>query len=166
MAKTKRNKKLSKSSNEDEDIAESSCKPKSEKDVPKRKASKEALEKKREKNRLNKLKKRQMKRGEIEISTKGKEEALEYLKCWSTDKANWKFMKVRQTWLLKHMFKTTFTDEEFDTLVEYATSIQGNARIKLREQAESVIKDIDEKWTKYDADVQIHTRAQNVVELL
>lgn len=36
---------------------------------------------------------------------KGDKLASEYLKQWSDDRKNWKFQKVRQVWLLKHMYK-------------------------------------------------------------
>ena len=33
-----------------------------------------------------------------------KAEALKNLQTWSTDRKNWKFSKLRQVWLLKHMY--------------------------------------------------------------
>ena len=35
------------------------------------------------------------------ISVKG---CSEYLNTWKTDRQNWRFIKVRQTWLLQHMY--------------------------------------------------------------
>lgn len=38
---------------------------------------------------------------------KSRKMALSYLKCWKKNKEEWKFQKVRQTWLLKHMYDTS-----------------------------------------------------------
>ncbi|GLD71146.1 uncharacterized protein AKAME5_002246700 [Lates japonicus] len=32
------------------------------------------------------------------------QQALDYLTCWAENRAEWKFQKIRQTWLLQHMF--------------------------------------------------------------
>lgn len=56
-----------------------------------------------------KKKKKKLKEQDNEQSTpdpeqKGDKLASEYLKQWSDDRKNWKFQKVRQVWLLKHMY--------------------------------------------------------------
>ena len=34
-----------------------------------------------------------------------KDAAIEYLKLWNTDRQKWKFQKLRQVWLLQHMYQ-------------------------------------------------------------
>ena len=57
-------------------------------------------EKKKKKKTLQKKKKlhKEQKSG---ISVKS---CSDYLNTWKTDRENWKFIKVRQTWLLQHMY--------------------------------------------------------------
>ena len=40
----------------------------------------------------------------LEAGGKAQELSLDYLRQWKNDREHWKFLKVRQVWLLKHMF--------------------------------------------------------------
>ncbi|XP_028036314.1 uncharacterized protein C7orf50 [Bombyx mandarina] len=77
-----------------------------------------------------------------------KSQCLSYLSQWKHDKQNWKFMKVKQLWLLKNKFSTNLVpDESWQTLIEYFESAKGNVRTLLLEDAKKVIKQMDE-WTE------------------
>ncbi len=69
-------------------------------------------ERKREKRRKKKELKRQAKdtQKQVQEGTKApdssaKDQAINYLRTWKSDRSNWKFNKVRQVWLLKNMYK-------------------------------------------------------------
>lgn len=62
-------------------------------------------------NKPSKRKKRTKEEKEAALNESTKEQknksrkmALSYLKCWKKQQEQWKFQKVRQTWLLKHMY--------------------------------------------------------------
>ena len=68
--------------------------------------------------------------------------AVMYLHKWKSDKANWSFSKVRQTWLLQHMYdKNAIPDELFSIFLEYLGGSQGNARTKTLQEAEKYFED-------------------------
>lgn len=55
--------------------------------------------------------------------------ALEYLRQWSNERAGWKFQKVRQQWLLDHVYeKDLLGKNDFATLCEYIKELKGAAR--------------------------------------
>jgi len=134
----------------------------------KRKATDEHLKVKREKNRLKKLRKRQVKRGEVELPTgQGKELALQYLKLWRDYNDIWKFQKIRQNWLLKHMYETKkISDSDFEILLQYLASMQGAARDRTLQEAEDRIKKYDDASNTDGKDAQIYGRARRIVQLL
>lgn len=136
----------------------------------KRKATEEDLKRKREKNRLKKLRKRQQKRGLIPPDEEGQGQklAMNYLKLWHEHRDIWKFQKGRQIWLLKHMYnKEKMLDSDFEILLQYLATMKGSARDRTLQQAESLIKKYDEDESKTDGkDTQLYTRAREVVQLL
>lgn len=76
-----------------------------------------------------------------------KTQCLSYISQWKHDKANWKFMKAKQVWLTKNKFSSIIPDESWPLLLEYLESTQGNGRKILLEDANKVIKQMDE-WTE------------------
>ncbi|XP_069701161.1 protein cholesin [Periplaneta americana] len=77
-----------------------------------------------------------------------KDKCLSYLKKWHEDRQNWKFEKLRQIWLLQNMFEAEkIPDSDFDVLVNYISSIRGQAKQTVTEKAMKVIK-TREKWTE------------------
>jgi hypothetical protein len=55
--------------------------------------------------------------------------ALEYLRQWSSARASWKFQKVRQVWLLEHVYdKDQLPKKEFALMTEYIKELKGAAR--------------------------------------
>lgn len=77
-----------------------------------------------------------------------KSQCLNYLSQWKHDKQNWKFMKVKQVWLQKHKFSSNLIpDASWPTLLAYFDSAKGNVRNILLEDANKVIKQMDD-WTE------------------
>ncbi|RKP15475.1 hypothetical protein BJ684DRAFT_14299 [Piptocephalis cylindrospora] len=65
--------------------------------------------------------------------------ALAYLTQWSKEREAWKFQKVKQSWLLKHVFDADQVDRSaFRQLVKYLSGVQGAARDRLLEQCRSI----------------------------
>ncbi|XP_066545339.1 protein cholesin [Amia ocellicauda] len=86
--------------------------------------------------------------------------ALDYLNCWSEDRAAWKFQKTRQTWLLQHMYdREKVPDESFAVLLEYLEGLQGAARDATVEQAEKLVRE-------QDGAADASRRGREVVQLL
>lgn len=71
-----------------------------------------------------------------------------YLSQWKHDRQNWKFMKAKQVWLYKNKFSAHLVPHSsWQTLLEYFESAQGNIRNLLLEDANKVIKKMDE-WAE------------------
>lgn len=85
-----------------------------------------------------------------------KSQCLSYLSQWKHDRQNWKFMKARQAWLSKNIFSThLIPDAIWPTLLEYFESAQGNIKTILLNDANKVIKQMDdwmESQTNKDAE--------------
>ncbi|XP_013190532.1 uncharacterized protein C7orf50 [Amyelois transitella] len=85
---------------------------------------------------------------ELEAKDQLKLQCLTYLSQWKHDKANWKFMKAKQVWLYKNKFSSKLLpDESWPLLLEYFESSQGNIRNMLLEDANKIIKQMDD-WTE------------------
>ncbi|XP_073947485.1 uncharacterized protein [Choristoneura fumiferana] len=77
-----------------------------------------------------------------------KTQCLTYLSQWKHDKQNWKFMKVKQVWLFKNKFNPALVpDASWPQLLEYFDSAQGNIRNMLLDDANKIIKQLDE-WSE------------------
>lgn len=77
-----------------------------------------------------------------------KSQCISYLSQWKHDRQNWKFMKAKQVCLYKNKFSSHLVpDTSWQTLLEYFESAQGNIRNLLLEDANKVIKKMDE-WTE------------------
>ncbi|KAM3966255.1 LOW QUALITY PROTEIN: uncharacterized protein ACR2FA_012560 [Aphomia sociella] len=77
-----------------------------------------------------------------------KEQCLSYISQWKHDQTNWKFMKAKQIWLNKNKFsRTLIPDESWPLLLEYLQSSKGNIRNILLDDANKVIKQMEE-WTE------------------
>ncbi|KAJ3074052.1 hypothetical protein HDU98_012247 [Podochytrium sp. JEL0797] len=72
-----------------------------------------------------------------------KEQAAEYLKMWKSDRANWKFQKSRQLWILRHLLdQWNIADDDFKIAVKYCKDLpEGNARtVTLGQMKEVIVK--------------------------
>lgn len=104
--------------------------------------NKKATVSKREKKRqkLNDLKAQQ----KIESEVVAQQKNLNYLSLWKHSQADWKFEKIRQAWLHKHMFeKELVPKEHWKTLVEYFSGAKGQIR-------QTIIKECTDIVEKYD----------------
>ena len=64
----------------------------------------------------------------------------EYLETWKKWKGLWKFQKVRQVWLLQHMYDTELvTEPTFAIMIEYLGGLKGAGRTATLEEAEKVL---------------------------
>lgn len=71
--------------------------------------------------------------------------ALEYLRSWKSARDRWTFQKVRQVWLLQHMYDSTkIGDGDFSILLEYLENLVGKARQTTVEAAEKTIREAEE----------------------
>ncbi|XP_039265347.2 uncharacterized protein LOC120340999 [Styela clava] len=79
------------------------------------------------------------------LKSQKKEEALSNLLEWKNDRENWKFRKVRQIWLVKHMYdQDAINDTNFNYLVEYLEGSKGGARSRLITDAQSIYDSLTE----------------------
>lgn len=112
-------------------------------DAAERQLKEKIREKKREKRRKKKLQKEAEKAARLQ----GKpvcELALKYLNTFVNDRDSWKFCKVRQVWLLQHMYSEKIPEKDFQMLLEYLRGLQGNARTQTITKAESILQSCDQ----------------------
>lgn len=116
-------------------------------------------EKSRERKKKEKREKREQRRKDSEKSTtttKGDKPTTEsadksiiaYLSQYHHDRASWKFQKIREAQLLKHVFSLEHVPSEYNpALLAYLKGLKSEgARTRLRKGAQDVIK-YDEKQT-------------------
>lgn len=94
-----------------------------------------------------------------------KSQCLNYLSQWKHNRSNWKFMKAKQVWLYKNKFSSQMLpDASWPLLLEYFESAKGNIRNMLLDDANKVIKQMDE-WTDYqNKDITEDNDAENAKE--
>lgn len=115
----------------------------SDADAAERQLKEQIREKKREKRRKKKLQKEAEKAARLQ----GKpvcDLALKYLDTFTNDKDNWKFCKVRQVWLLQHMYTEKIPEKDFSMLLEYLRGLQGKARTQTITTAENILQSYDQ----------------------
>ncbi|XP_061733219.1 uncharacterized protein C7orf50-like [Nerophis ophidion] len=90
--------------------------------------------------------------------------ALDYLTCWAENREEWKFQKIRQTWLFQHMFDSEqVPDEKFSLMLEYIEGLQGGARQTTVQKALVLVEESGQE----DPDVQKRAqRARDVIQML
>ncbi|KAH8552500.1 hypothetical protein BGW37DRAFT_489225 [Umbelopsis sp. PMI_123] len=65
--------------------------------------------------------------------------AIDYLRTWKSDRASWKFQKVRQIWLLANLYdEVKISDEDFTILLAYIQDLKGKARQATIEEATQI----------------------------
>ncbi|XP_044159887.1 uncharacterized protein C7orf50 homolog [Bufo gargarizans] len=99
-------------------------------------------------------------------SAAGKQ-ALQYLKRWSKKHPEWKFQKIRQTWLLMNMYDPEkVPDKDFKRLLSYLEGLKGSARETTVQKAEEYMKEHDSCQTQEEPDEQKLDRIREVLQLL
>eukprot|EP00041_Stephanoeca_diplocostata_P007548 m.107844 g.107844 ORF g.107844 m.107844 type:complete len:150 (+) comp16930_c0_seq2:227-676(+) len=105
---------------------------------------------------------------ENSIATEQSHPALDYVRAWSADKKNWKFMKNRQSWILKNLYDPyKIPKEDFKLVASYIASIQGIQRTKLEEEAKTLLDTqpaVKESSTSADGDDAAASPAQAEAE--
>ncbi|XP_040297266.1 uncharacterized protein C7orf50 homolog [Bufo bufo] len=95
------------------------------------------------------------------------EQALKYLKRWSKKHPEWKFQKIRQTWLLMNMYDPEkVPDKDFKRLLNYLGGLKGSARETTIQKAEEYMKEQDSCQTQEEPDQQKLDRIREVLQLL
>ncbi|TRY93033.1 hypothetical protein DNTS_025163, partial [Danionella cerebrum] len=124
-----------------------------------------------------KMKKIQKKRQKMELKERGncvepetseksvaETKALEYLRCWSENREEWRFQKTRQTWLLQNMFDSVkVSDSDFKVLLSYLEGLKGAAQAETLKKAEAIMR-LDGEEEEQDQKRQ--HRAKEVAMLL
>ncbi|KAM4025183.1 protein cholesin [Anomaloglossus baeobatrachus] len=132
------------------------------------------LQRKLKKERKKEEKRLKREKGSLAEETKvepaksaGGERALQYLKSWSKKNPDWKFQKIRQTWLLMNMYDLEkVPDKHFKMLLRYLESVKGSARETTIQKAEEYMKEYDKCETQEEADIQRMKRIRDVLQLL
>ncbi|CAG9793759.1 unnamed protein product [Diatraea saccharalis] len=93
-----------------------------------------------------------------------KSECLNYLSQWKYHRQNWKFMKAKQVWLYKNKFSENLVPKEsWSLLLEYFESAKGNIRNMLLDDANKIIKQMDD-WTESQTSVDKNEEENEVTE--
>ncbi|CAG4950601.1 unnamed protein product [Colias eurytheme] len=145
------NKRPLEESDGDSDTETKPKKPKKKKKQPVPSDETEPTSKKNKKS-IRQMKKEKFIQRQTEAAAAAKDQlksqCLNYLSQWKHDKQNWKFMKARQVWLYKNKFsKLLIPETSWPLLLEYFESAQGNIRKMLLDDANKIIKQMDE-WTE------------------
>lgn len=129
---------------------------------------KRVLERKLKKMRKKEEKKRLKAEGEtkpktVEPGPSASKLALEYLTCWAESRSAWKFQKIRQTWLLQHMYDSDkIPDDTFVVLLQYLEGLCGNAKETTVQKAMLLV----EESGKAPEDEVVQQRAQRAREVI
>ncbi|CAG8630564.1 11498_t:CDS:2 [Acaulospora morrowiae] len=68
--------------------------------------------------------------------------ALLYLVEWKFCRSNWKFQKLRQIWLLKHVYdRDMFPDDFFKIFLDYIADLAGHARESTSKEAQAIVNE-------------------------
>lgn len=87
------------------------------------------------------------------VTPSAAELSLEYLTSWATDKEQWKFQKLRQTWLLQHMYDAEkVPDSYFKILLKYLAGLKGQAKDTTIEKAESIMRKSEKEDVEEEAE--------------
>ncbi|XP_031147235.1 uncharacterized protein C7orf50 homolog [Sander lucioperca] len=94
------------------------------------------------------------------------QQALDYLTCWAENRAEWKFQKTRQTWLLQHIFDSQqIPDEKFSVLLQYLEGLRGGAKDITVQKALVQVEESGQAPEDTDVQQRAH-RAREVIQLL
>lgn len=105
----------------------------------------------------------------------GKEKEIqrnsEYLKLWKTNRAEWKFEKLRQISIQNHLFDMPGMDTDlWQIAMEYLSGAKGMARNSIIKKAEGMISTIEAQMDENNKKELIqsinYTRARELMQLL
>lgn len=141
-----------KRSNEDYDSDSDTEKPKKPKKKKKQQPVSEESGGKKGKKSIRQIKREKFAQRQAEAQAVAKDQlksqCLNYLSQWKHDRQNWKFMKAKQVWLYKNKFSTQLIpDSTWPVFLEYFESATGNIKNMLLNDANKIIKQMDD-WTE------------------
>ncbi|KAF9428966.1 hypothetical protein BGZ94_000307 [Podila epigama] len=85
----------------------------------------------------------------LDTSTPG----LAYLMEWKRSRGTWKFQKLRQVWLLSHLYSDKdIPDSHWEIFLEYIHDLKGAARTTVIQEAQKIVEAPDEDEENGDAD--------------
>ncbi|XP_034427343.1 uncharacterized protein C7orf50 homolog isoform X2 [Hippoglossus hippoglossus] len=94
------------------------------------------------------------------------QQALVYLTCWAERRAEWKFQKTRQTWLLQHMFDSDkIPDENFSVLLQYLEGLRGGSKDMTVKKALALVEESGQAPEDEAVQQRAH-RAREAIQLL
>jgi hypothetical protein len=108
-------------------------------------------------------------------NTKARDAALGYLEQFVKDRKNWKFQKVRQTWILRNLYYQHQIDNEyFKMALKYMANMGERAKQETIEEAKSLLmadqstEEQGDQVSKDDASITdtIRKRAKKIIKLL
>ncbi|XP_054913938.1 uncharacterized protein C7orf50 homolog isoform X2 [Poeciliopsis prolifica] len=129
---------------------------------------KRVLERKLKKIRKKEEKKKLKESGQADAKTaepgpSATQQALDYLTRWAQNRPAWKFQKIRQTWLLQHMYDSEkVPDDTFVVLLQYLEGMFGRAKETTVQKALVLV----EESGKAPQDVSVQQRAQRAREVI
>eukprot|EP00698_Gefionella_okellyi_P010278 TRINITY_DN2657_c0_g1_i1.p1 TRINITY_DN2657_c0_g1~~TRINITY_DN2657_c0_g1_i1.p1 ORF type:complete len:235 (+),score=47.11 TRINITY_DN2657_c0_g1_i1:130-834(+) len=86
--------------------------------------------------KAKKKKKSKAKKRKVQVKTADASAALQYLQLWDSNRESWRFQKVRQVFLLKHMYDRQFLDKlHFQIMLRYVQSLSGRAVDETKQSA-------------------------------
>jgi nitrate reductase assembly molybdenum cofactor insertion protein NarJ len=99
------------------------------------------------------------------FDTKRRDEVLQYLTAWKSDKAQWKFQKVKQMFIEKQIFNSEeIPDEIWPTALEYLSGSRDASKQALLKAARDMTEQLGAKEDgKKDAK---YKRARKIVKTL
>lgn len=105
--------------------------------------------------------------GSDDTSISAQTASINYLKTWSDDNANWKFQKVRQVWLLQHMYDDSkIPNSDFDRLLLYLENLKGKGKEETLTKASKIIEAEDSSSDEDDNEDVKTARARQVIQML
>lgn len=145
-------KKAIKRPNENYDSESDTEKPKKPKKKKKQSVPSEESSSKKGKKSIRQIKREKFAQRQAEAQAVAKDQlksqCLNYLSQWKHDRQNWKFMKAKQVWLYKNKFSTNLIpDSTWPVFLEYFESATGNIKNMLLNDANKIIKQMDD-WTE------------------
>ncbi|XP_021374463.1 uncharacterized protein C7orf50 homolog [Mizuhopecten yessoensis] len=123
---------------------------------------------KKKKKKKNKEKEEEDKpSGSEDTSISAQTAAINYLKTWSEDIASWKFQKVRQVWLLQHLYdESKVPNTDFDRLLLYLENLKGKAKEETLLKASKVIEAEDSSSDEGNNEGGKTMRARQLMQML
>ncbi|XP_053674302.1 uncharacterized protein C7orf50 homolog [Anopheles nili] len=99
---------------------------------------------------------------------KEKQDIHQYLECWSTNREQWKFHKLKQIFIQDHAFdEAKINAEIWPIALEYLSGTKGSSKDILAKKAESIIREGDAAAAaNADDDLQSSNKYERARELL